>query len=601
MRFVVVAFAGCVVSLVIFLVARAGHVNPGTSAPTAVADASSIDQSVIRLNTWFRRKWEQEQLIPAQPTDDLTVLRRISLALIGTVPSLEEIRSFEADPGSDRISRWTLKYLKDSRFADYFAERLARSLVGTEQGPFIVYRRDQLKSWLAKQLANDVSWSEISTQLIASEGLWTDSPASNFITVARTEDEGGFDENRLAGRTVRAFLGQRIDCAQCHDHKFDERWKQSDFEGLAAFFCQAELTVGGVVDKSMNDQNQPVVYNVKTPGVEDDPGRNVAPVVPFHPEWVNPEGTLRDQLASWVTHPENKRFDRSISNRVWGLMFGKPWFAPVDDLKHPEQLTEEDALDVLGEEFLRHDRKLSFLIRLIVESEVFRLDSQTGAAESGAAESGATESGATESGAAETRTDAAEREYNRQVEQWSVFPLVRLRPEQVIGSMFQAGSIRTIDQNSHPLICLMRLTNENDFLTEYGDLGDDELLQQVGTIPQSLLRMNGRFTREFTKTDPAALTASSHILRYSGTDEQVIENCFLACLSRRPTREETEFFVKYLAYRFPDQSPNAAADPSPPQNELGVEVVPGEVPNRHERVQDLYWSLFNSPEFSWNH
>ncbi len=280
----------------------------------------------------------------------------------------------------NRISRWTLKYLDDPRFADYFAERLARSLVGTEQGPFIVYRRDQLTSWLAKQLADDVSWEEISTQLIASEGLWTDSPASNFITVARIDDESGFDENRLAGRTVRAFLGQRIDCAQCHDHKFDERWKQADFEGLAAFFCQAELTVGGVVDKAMNDQNQPVVYNVKTPGVEDDPGRNVTPVVPFHPEWVTPSGTLRDQLASWVTHSDNRRFDRSISNRVWGLMFGKPWFAPVDDLPHPEQLTEEDALDVLGEEFLKHDRKLSFLIRLIAESEVFRLDSQTGVA-----------------------------------------------------------------------------------------------------------------------------------------------------------------------------------------------------------------------------
>ncbi len=56
MRFMVVLFAGCVVSLVIFLVARAGHINPGTSAPVAVSDSAKIDQSVIRL----------KHLVPAQ-------------------------------------------------------------------------------------------------------------------------------------------------------------------------------------------------------------------------------------------------------------------------------------------------------------------------------------------------------------------------------------------------------------------------------------------------------------------------------------------------------------------------------------------------------
>ncbi|MBL8816671.1 MAG: DUF1549 domain-containing protein [Planctomyces sp.] len=568
MRAVVVFFAFGVVSLIVYLVAAVGQVSPGTAAPAKVAESENLDESVARVNEWFRRQWGKEQLTPASPADDLTILRRLSLAMIGTVPSMEEIRSFEADPGSDRISRWTLKYLKDPRFADYFSERLARSLVGVEQGPFIVYRRDRLTSWLSEQIQADVPWSETVTQLIASEGLWTDSPAANFITVARIDDESEFDENRLAGRTVRAFLGQRIDCAQCHDHKFDERWKQADFEGLAAFFCQARLTIGGVTDKQMNDDNQPVVYKVMTPGQDDDPGREVTPVVPFHPEWVTPGGSLRAQFASWVTHPENRRFDRAISNRVWGLMFGKPWYAPVDDLKHPEQLAEEDALDVLGTEFHKHGRKLSVLIRLIVESDVFRLDSQSN-----------------------PEIDPVdEKTYARQLEHWSVYPLVRLRPEQVIGSMFQSGSVRTIDQNSHPFIRLLRLTNESDFLKEYGDLGDDELLQQVGTIPQSLMRMNGRFTQEFTKTDPAALTASSHILRYSADDAAVVENCFLACLSRRPSPEETAFFVEYLQYK-PDQSGSG----------IGLKIAPDELPNRHQRVQDLYWSLFNSPEFSWNH
>ncbi len=79
--------------------------------------------------------------------------------------------------------------------------------------------------------------------------------------------------------------------------------------------------------------------------------------------------------------------------------------------------------------------------------------------------------------------------------------LVRLRPEQVIGSLFQAGHIRTIDQNSNPFVRVTKFGNVNDFLDEYRHIGDDEMLQQVGTIPQALLRMNGRFKAEQSKVD----------------------------------------------------------------------------------------------------
>ena len=103
----------------------------------------------------------------------------------------------------------------------------------------------------------------MATDMIAAEGLWTSKPASNFITAASVDGEG-LDENVLAGRTVRAFLGQRFDCAQCHDHPFDS-WKQSDFGGLAAYYGQARVTVGGVIDVDVQD-GEPVAYEVVDPG-----------------------------------------------------------------------------------------------------------------------------------------------------------------------------------------------------------------------------------------------------------------------------------------------------------------------------------------------
>ena len=186
--------------------------------------------------------------------------------------------------------------------------------------------------------------------------------------------------------------------------------------------------------------------------------------------------------------------------------------------------------------------------------------------------------------------------YTAQVDAWAVFPLVRLRPEQVIGSLFQAGHVRTIDQTSNPLIRVQKFGNENDFLNEYGDLGDDELLQQVGTIPQALLRMNGRFTEELSQAD--LLTASGELLRLSPDDETLIANCYLACLCRRPTNEESAYFLTRLGSKLQDDAA-ARQEPRPPEaSDVDDEQ---DEDRRQQVVEDLYWTLFNSPEFSWNH
>src|SRR5262249_42603571 len=153
---------------------------------------------------------------------------------------LEEIRALERLPAEERIDAHLERLLSDRRFADYFAERLTRAFLGTEDGPFLIYRRRRFVYWLSDKLAENQPYDELVREIIATEGLWTDHPATNFITA--TAAENGPDPVRLAARTTRAFLGVRIDCAQCHDHPF-AAWKQGDFEGLAAYFAQAQQSV----------------------------------------------------------------------------------------------------------------------------------------------------------------------------------------------------------------------------------------------------------------------------------------------------------------------------------------------------------------------
>ena len=188
----------------------------------------------------------KQKIDASQAAPDLAVARRLALGLMGTVPSLEEIRQFEYLPDNERLPWWIDHILQDRRSADYLAERLARACVGTEGGPFIFFRRRRFVEWLGDQVANNRPYDQIVRDLITSDGLWTDKPATNFITVTSKPDKKNQpDPIRLAGRVTRAFLGLRLDCAECHNHPFAD-WKQADFRGLAAFFGQTQVGFTGI-------------------------------------------------------------------------------------------------------------------------------------------------------------------------------------------------------------------------------------------------------------------------------------------------------------------------------------------------------------------
>src|SRR5262249_1074036 len=148
--------------------------------------------------------------------------------------------------------------------------------------------------------------------MITSTGLWTDTPATNFITGTASEaTQNQPDPERLAGRVARAFLGVRLDCAQCHNHPFAP-WKQKDFQGIAAFFGNVATGLVGVYD---NAKQEYTAQDKKT-------GKKSTPAagVPFLPELLPEHGPRRQRLAEWVTHPKNEYFARATVNRVWALL-----------------------------------------------------------------------------------------------------------------------------------------------------------------------------------------------------------------------------------------------------------------------------------------
>ncbi len=514
-----------------------GLIPPRAPKPVTRYDANAYSDpqfrdTVDRVDASFREQWAAAKVRPAQPTSDLLVARRLALGLVGTVPSLEEIRQLETLPTEQRLPWWIDHLLQDRRFADYFAERLARAYVGAEDGPFLFYRRSRFISWLEECLAKNRPYDAIVRDLIADDGLWTDKPATNFVSVTCQQDKKNQpDPVRLAGRVTRAFLGLRLDCAQCHNHPF-AAWKKADFEGLSAFFGQTYVGFTGIYDGAGE-------YTVEDHKTQTE--RTVEPRVPFAAELLPDHGTRRQQLAAWVTHPKNPFFARAAVNRVWALLFSRPLVDPVDNLEQAE--SPPPALQLLADDFSSHGYDLRRLIRLIASSEAFRLDS-------------AVEGG---DGEAEEKL-------------FAVFPLTRLRPEQVAGGVQQAASVGTLNAQSHLLVRLVLYGQQNDFLKRYGDSGEDEFDGRTGTIPQRLLLMNGVLVRDKIKDSP--FNASTRIAWMAPDNPRAVETAYLAALTRWPTSAEEAHFEAALA-----------------DDQL----------TRPQRVEDLFWALINSTEFSWNH
>lgn len=530
---------------------RRDQIEPPTKVATALGE---VDTVVAQIDREFQADWQKHGLQTAPRADALTIARRLSLALTGTVPSVEEIRALEKIDEADRVEWWLSYLLQDRRFADYVAERLARPMVGTEDGPFVLYRRSRFVVWLGDHLQKNTPYGNVVREIIADEGLWTDNPPVNFVSVT-IDNEGTQkpDPIKLAARTSRTFLATRIDCLQCHDDNLgtvnfgsDDKpveGKQTHFHEFAAFFGQTKWTRRGVSDwtdeqlRAKPDEQYSVQY------LHDKESTVVTPGVPFYDEAFTGSGRRREQLARWITDPANKQFARATVNRLWALLLGKPLVDPVDDI--PLNGPFPPALETLAADFAAHNYDMHRLIRVIVATDTFQADSQ------------------------------ADFEITEKHEQhWAVFPLTRLRPEQVAQSMIQAGQLSTIDGDAHIVWKLIKFGQTNQFVERYGDTVADEFTDRAATIPQRLLMMNGELVKERTQQN-YVLNASSRIALLAPNDDAAVEAAYLAVFTRRPSSEELSLFRTRLEGTRGDERAN--------------------------ELEDLYWTLLNSSEFSWNH
>lgn len=314
-------------------------------------------------------KLQKMQIEPSGISDDATFLRRLFLDTIGTLPKPNEVRAFLADTRSDKRSRAIDAVLARDEYADYWTLQWAdvlllnRDKLG-DRGAFEFHR------WLREQFARNRPYNAWVRELIVASGRSDEHGPVNFYRAVRTPEQ-------LAESVSQAFLGVRVQCAQCHHHPF-EKWSQSDFYGMAGFF-------NGLERKPVRTASEAKVELVFHAGYRETRMPLTDVLVPTRPLGVVDASRVRSdagrvghddprvQLADWLTDPSNPWFARLVANRLWKHFLGKGLVEPEDDLRSTNPATNEPLLDWLALQVVENRYDLKAVMRLILNSRVYQL------------------------------------------------------------------------------------------------------------------------------------------------------------------------------------------------------------------------------------
>ncbi|MEQ8790754.1 MAG: DUF1549 and DUF1553 domain-containing protein [Pirellulaceae bacterium] len=376
------------------------------AAITAEWTTSEIDRLVFE-------KLQNLRIRPSELAADEVFLRRAYLDVIGTLPKVDEVRQFLEDTRPDKRRRLIDALLERPEYSKYWG--MIFSDITGNQGINPHPQVSHLwQSWLAEKLRQNWSYDKIVGGILTATSLegrpreqllaeieavrenigadpetpyrWTSKYDSGVYARRETLDLYWLripnrQPDRVALQTSAAFLGVRLDCAQCHKHPFD-RWTQQDFEQFQSFFRVMEYryapTGGPLPGKGqiaygrdevvvgLNDRYQNLVkrYPPKLLGGEE-----------LSYEKGDPDP--RAALWQWMRKPDNPYFAPSIVNRIWAHYFGVGLVEPLEDFSSGNPPSNPKLLEHLASDFIEHDFDLKHLHRRILNSRTYQLSWET--------------------------------------------------------------------------------------------------------------------------------------------------------------------------------------------------------------------------------
>ena len=302
---------------------------------------------------------------------------RAFLDALGALPTLEESRAFlsSSDPRKREILIDRLLGLTGDANLDTFNDQYAaywslkwsdlirnNSAVLGESGMWALH------NWMRESFRTNKTMGQFVSELITAKGsIFSNGPA-NYYRIANNPSD-------LAESTAQLFLGTRLQCAKCHHHPY-ERYSQDDYYGFAAFFARvaskssAEFGIFGgetvVVVNSGGEVSHPKTGAVMKP-------------TPLQDTPLEHPSDRRIALAEWLTRKENTAFARNIVNRYTAYLLGRGLVQPIDDMRSTNPPSNPQLMDHLVNEFQQSGFDVRRLMRTIMRSRIYQLDSQPNA------------------------------------------------------------------------------------------------------------------------------------------------------------------------------------------------------------------------------
>ena len=202
-----------------------------------VRDAGWSDNAIDRF---ILERLEASGLAPSPDADRRTLIRRVSLDLLGLPPTWEETEAFLRDPQPDAYERLVDRLLASPHYGEQWARHWLDVVRYGESGGF--ERNDPRRSawpyrdWIVRALNEDLSYDDFCRQQLAGDVLRPGDPealrAVGYLVaglhntvlpnIKNLRDAAFHDElEDLVGNVGQTFLGMTANCARCHDHKFD--------------------------------------------------------------------------------------------------------------------------------------------------------------------------------------------------------------------------------------------------------------------------------------------------------------------------------------------------------------------------------------------
>ncbi|WP_169979533.1 DUF1549 domain-containing protein [Tautonia rosea] len=398
---------------------RVGEAYPEIASPT------EIDRLIVA-------KLEKLGIIPSEICSDEEFLRRVSLDLTGSLPTPDEVLAFVAESDPEKRSRKVEELLERPTYAAWWTNFLCditgaspRNLNGTAL-PNEMAR--QWYDWIYQRVADNTPYDELMAGIILGTSRAEDQSYLGYMKEMagyfRSDDPETFADRETmphfwARRNLRqpeekalafsyAFLGVRLECAQCHKHPFDQ-WTQDDFNQFTAFFQPISYGINPFVRTQVRELDQEI-------GVADQPAgqrrrvygkrlRN-GEIAPLEEVYINQNrmraaaggsssrsrggrvftprvlggeaiplanvSDPREPLMEWLRSEDNPYFAQAFVNRVWANAFGSGIINPPDDMNLANPPSNPALLDYLTQGFISSGYDMKWLHREITCSLAYQ-------------------------------------------------------------------------------------------------------------------------------------------------------------------------------------------------------------------------------------